>query len=219
MRFLRCPSDWLALASTFPYNLLSILQPESGPAPPLGLPTEHLIYSGSVSLLQVEASGWSSSLVERHRQHSLPCSSFYFCLPHNQLWTCSVRPKVWPALSVIELLSLEHCLPHNTYIYDVNVLNVFNPSTWEVETGRYLNLGQGTLKIKFQESQVYTEKPFFKNKQTNSFGFTYLYKSLYSCNKNFQLLIFLRNNQPTLALVCYKHFTVYLISLMFEWTE
>jgi hypothetical protein len=45
------------------------------------------------------------------------------------------------------------------------VAHTFNPSTWEVEAGRFLSLSQPGLQSKFQDSQGYTEKPCLENKQ------------------------------------------------------
>jgi hypothetical protein len=49
------------------------------------------------------------------------------------------------------------------------VAHAFNPSTWEVEAGRFLSLRPPGLQREFQDSQDYTEKPCLEktNKQTN----------------------------------------------------
>ena len=41
----------------------------------------------------------------------------------------------------------------------------FNPSTQEVEAGRFLSRGQPGLQSEFQNSQGYTEKPCFKKQK------------------------------------------------------
>jgi hypothetical protein len=50
------------------------------------------------------------------------------------------------------------------------VVHVFNPSTWEAETGEFLS-SRPAWPTEFQDSQDYTEKPCLEkpktNKQTN----------------------------------------------------
>jgi hypothetical protein len=46
------------------------------------------------------------------------------------------------------------------------VAHAFNPSTWEAEAGRFLSMRPAGLQSEFQDSQDYTEKPCFRNKQT-----------------------------------------------------
>jgi hypothetical protein len=43
------------------------------------------------------------------------------------------------------------------------VADIFNPSTWEAEAGRFLSSRPAWSTSEFQDSQGYTEKPCLKN--------------------------------------------------------
>jgi hypothetical protein len=48
------------------------------------------------------------------------------------------------------------------------VAHTFNPSTWEAEAVDFWAWGQPGLQSKFQDNQVYTEKPCLKTKQNKT---------------------------------------------------
>jgi hypothetical protein len=56
------------------------------------------------------------------------------------------------------------------------VAHAFNPSIWESETGRFLNLRPAWFKSEFQDSQHYKVKPCLENKKQQQQKHTHTHK-------------------------------------------